>query len=119
MRVSLPDHLRFGKEFDETVSRGQSFLQTGIQAIKRRLFRGLGHQGRAAQNFIDPFLDDETSASCDYGIGAQILLDPGVGHMTLLTSSKAKLAALEGFGLTVTGRLELREENPVSHLNLD
>jgi len=55
MRVSLPDHLRFGKEFDETVSRGQSFLQAGIQTIKRRLFRGLGHQGRAAQNFIDPF----------------------------------------------------------------
>jgi len=39
--------------------------------------------------------------------------------MTLLTPSKAKLAAQEGFGLTVTGRLELREENPVFHLNLD
>jgi 3,4-dihydroxy 2-butanone 4-phosphate synthase/GTP cyclohydrolase II len=34
--------------------------------------------------------------------------------MTLLTSSEAKLAALEGFGLTVTGRVALREENPVS-----
>jgi 3,4-dihydroxy 2-butanone 4-phosphate synthase/GTP cyclohydrolase II len=29
--------------------------------------------------------------------------------MTLLTSSQAKLTALEGFGLTVTGRVALRE----------
>ncbi|MCW1432301.1 3,4-dihydroxy-2-butanone-4-phosphate synthase [Novosphingobium sp. JCM 18896] len=40
----------------------------------------------------------------DYGIGAQILLDLGVGPMTLLTSSDAKLAALEGFGLEVVSR---------------
>jgi 3,4-dihydroxy 2-butanone 4-phosphate synthase/GTP cyclohydrolase II len=48
-------------------------------------------------------------ATRDYGIGAQILLDLGVGKMTLLTSSQAKLTALEGFGLTVTGRVALRE----------
>jgi len=93
------------------------------------------HQGPAAAVFVrDPSptsisrrigggrrLYHETNASRDYGIGAQILLDLGVGQMTLLTSSKAKLAALEGFGLTVTGRLELREENPVPPLrrNLD
>lgn len=51
-------------------------------------------------------------ATRDYGIGAQILLDLGVGRMTLLTSSRAKLTALEGFGLTVTGRVALREEAP-------
>jgi 3,4-dihydroxy 2-butanone 4-phosphate synthase/GTP cyclohydrolase II len=31
--------------------------------------------------------------------------------MTLLTSSKAKLAALEGFGLTVVDRIPLRDAN--------
>jgi len=51
----------------------------------------------------------DTNATRDYGIGAQILLDLGVRKMTLLTSSTAKLAALEGFGLTVTGRRPLRQ----------
>jgi 3,4-dihydroxy 2-butanone 4-phosphate synthase/GTP cyclohydrolase II len=46
-------------------------------------------------------------------LGAQILLDIGVGKMTLLTSSKAKLAALEGFGLKVTGRFAFRDVDPV------
>lgn len=54
----------------------------------------------------------DTNATRDYGIGAQILLDLGVGKMTLLTSSKSKLAALEGFGLQVTGRLAFREVAP-------
>jgi 3,4-dihydroxy 2-butanone 4-phosphate synthase / GTP cyclohydrolase II len=45
----------------------------------------------------------------DYGIGAQILKDLGVGKMTLLTSSTAKMVALEGFGLQVTGRIPIRE----------
>lgn len=48
-------------------------------------------------------------ANRDYGIGAQILLDLGVGKMTLLTASEAKLTALAGFGLTVTGRMALRD----------
>lgn len=43
-------------------------------------------------------------AERDYGVGAQILLDLGVREMKLLTSSSAKLSALEGFGLRVTGR---------------
>lgn len=81
------------------------------------------HAGQAVAVFVrDPSLDSisqrvaggrktyhDTHATRDYGIGAQILLDLGVRKMTLLTSSTAKLAALEGFGLTVTGRLPLRE----------
>ena len=45
----------------------------------------------------------------DYGIGAQILKDLGVGKMTLLTSSTRKMVALEGFGLQLTGRIPIRE----------
>ncbi|GAB7552364.1 3,4-dihydroxy-2-butanone-4-phosphate synthase [Novosphingobium sp. 11B] len=60
----------------------------------------------------------ETHATRDYGIGAQILRDLGVGQMTLLTSSQAKLVALEGFGLTVTARAALRGEEPVAALRL-
>lgn len=40
----------------------------------------------------------------DYGIGAQILLDIGVGRMVLLTSSNRQLAALSGFGLEIVDR---------------
>jgi 3,4-dihydroxy 2-butanone 4-phosphate synthase/GTP cyclohydrolase II len=43
----------------------------------------------------------------DYGVGAQILRDLGIHNMRLLTASSAKLAALEGFGLRVTGRVAL------------
>lgn len=60
----------------------------------------------------------DTNATRDYGIGAQILLDLGVGKMTLLTSSKSKLAALEGFGLEVTGRLAFREVASVRSLQV-
>jgi 3,4-dihydroxy 2-butanone 4-phosphate synthase/GTP cyclohydrolase II len=42
--------------------------------------------------------------SRDYGIGAQILRELGVGRMNLLTASSGKMAALEGFGLEITRR---------------
>lgn len=45
----------------------------------------------------------------DYGIGAQILRDLGVGEMILLSSSAGKLAALEGFGLSVLRKMPLVE----------
>ncbi|MGH3658023.1 MAG: GTP cyclohydrolase II, partial [Micromonosporaceae bacterium] len=43
----------------------------------------------------------------DYGTGAQILADIGVRTMRLLTNNPAKRAGLEGYGLTVLGRVEL------------
>ncbi|WP_068077703.1 3,4-dihydroxy-2-butanone-4-phosphate synthase [Novosphingobium lentum] len=83
------------------------------------------HDGQAVAVFVrDPSPDSiskrilggrksyhDVNATRDYGIGAQILLDLGVREMTLLTSSKAKLAALEGFGLTVINRVPLRGPN--------
>ncbi|MES2158917.1 MAG: 3,4-dihydroxy-2-butanone-4-phosphate synthase [Pseudomonadota bacterium] len=85
----------------------------------------VAHEGQAVAVFVrDPGPDSiskrimggrktyhDANATRDYGIGAQILLDLGVRHMTLLTSSKAKLAALEGFGLTVVDRIPLRDAN--------
>jgi 3,4-dihydroxy 2-butanone 4-phosphate synthase/GTP cyclohydrolase II len=43
----------------------------------------------------------------DYGTGAQILVDLGVRSMRLLTNNPAKRAGLEGYGLTITGRVRL------------
>lgn len=51
----------------------------------------------------------DTHGYRDYGIGAQILRDLGVGEMILLTSSSGKLAALQGFGLSVVDRQPLVE----------
>src|SRR5439155_4951450 len=43
----------------------------------------------------------------DYGTGAQILVDLGIRTMRLLTNNPAKRAGLEGYGLTVLGRVPL------------
>ena len=43
----------------------------------------------------------------DYGTGAQILVDLGVRSMRLLTNNPDKRAGLEGYGLTITGRVPL------------
>ncbi len=43
----------------------------------------------------------------DYGMGAQILVDLGVRSMKLLTNNPDKRAGLEGYGLTITGRVPL------------
>jgi 3,4-dihydroxy 2-butanone 4-phosphate synthase/GTP cyclohydrolase II len=43
----------------------------------------------------------------DYGIGAQILVDLGIRSMRLLSNNPDKRAGLEGYGLTITGRVPL------------
>jgi len=45
--------------------------------------------------------------SRDYGIGAQILVDLGVKSMRLLSNNPDKRAGLEGYGLTINGRVAL------------
>ena len=43
----------------------------------------------------------------EYGTGAQVLADLGIRTMRLLTNNPAKRAGLEGYGLTITGRVAL------------
>ena len=43
----------------------------------------------------------------DYGIGAQILKDLGLSGIRLLTNNPRKIVGLEGYGLTVKGRVPL------------
>ncbi|MBI2909684.1 MAG: bifunctional 3,4-dihydroxy-2-butanone-4-phosphate synthase/GTP cyclohydrolase II [Chloroflexi bacterium] len=43
----------------------------------------------------------------DYGIGAQILVDLGVKEIRLLTNNPRKVVGLEGYGLTVVGRVPI------------
>ncbi|MEB3197364.1 MAG: bifunctional 3,4-dihydroxy-2-butanone-4-phosphate synthase/GTP cyclohydrolase II [Candidatus Sericytochromatia bacterium] len=48
-----------------------------------------------------------------YGVGAQILVDLGISSMRLLTNNPRKVVGLEGYGLTVEGRVPLMiQANP-------
>ena len=51
----------------------------------------------------------------DYGIGAQILRDLGVGKIRLLTNNPKKVVGLHGYGLEIVDRVPL--EIPVTKLN--
>ena len=43
----------------------------------------------------------------DYGVGAQILVDLGVGKMRLMTNNPKKVKGLEGYGLTIIERVPI------------
>ena len=46
----------------------------------------------------------------EYGVGAQILKDLGVGHLRLLTNNPKKVVGLEGYGLHITEQVPLECE---------
>jgi 3,4-dihydroxy 2-butanone 4-phosphate synthase / GTP cyclohydrolase II len=50
----------------------------------------------------------------DYGIGAQILVDLGLGSIRLLTNNPKKIVGLEGYGLSVTDQIPI-EHAPGEH----
>jgi 3,4-dihydroxy 2-butanone 4-phosphate synthase/GTP cyclohydrolase II len=82
-----------------------------------------GHEGRgigllqklkayelqdAGRDTVDANLELGLPADArDYGTGAQILVDLGVRTMRLLTNNPAKRAGLEGYGLSIAGRVPL------------
>ena len=43
----------------------------------------------------------------DYGVGAQILVELGVRRMRIMTNNPKKMVGLDGYGLTVTGRVPI------------
>ena len=50
----------------------------------------------------------------EYGLGAQILLDLGINSVRLLTNNPKKLVGIDGYGLTIKGRVPIVIE-PHSH----
>ena len=48
----------------------------------------------------------------DYGIGAQILRDLGVGKIRLLTNHPRRLVSLPGYGLEIVERVPLSTDAP-------
>ena len=96
------------------------------ELVERREQCLRGHFERAAAVAQNPNLDPESSWNYelgfkmdlrDYGIGAQILTDLGVGQMRLMTNNPRKIYGLAGFGLTITERVPL--EIPAGEHNRD
>jgi 3,4-dihydroxy 2-butanone 4-phosphate synthase/GTP cyclohydrolase II len=55
----------------------------------------------------------------DYGLGAQILADQGVRKMRLMTNNPKKIVGLEGYGITIIGRVPIviePDENNIRYL---
>ncbi|HZT13455.1 MAG TPA: bifunctional 3,4-dihydroxy-2-butanone-4-phosphate synthase/GTP cyclohydrolase II [Candidatus Baltobacteraceae bacterium] len=50
----------------------------------------------------------------DYGIGSQILADLGVKELRILTNNPRKIFGLEGYGMTIVGRVSMQTE-PTRH----
>jgi 3,4-dihydroxy 2-butanone 4-phosphate synthase/GTP cyclohydrolase II len=75
---------------------------------------GLGHKIRAyalQEQGLDT-VDANTAQglpvdSRSYGVGAQILGDLGVTRIRLITNNPAKFGGLEGYGITIVGRVAL------------
>jgi 3,4-dihydroxy 2-butanone 4-phosphate synthase/GTP cyclohydrolase II len=112
-------------------------LQAALEAVARE-GRGVvlyirGHEGRgigllhklqayqlqdAGADTVDANLDLGLPADArDYGTGAQILVDLGVRTMRLLTNNPAKRAGLEGYGLSIVGRVPLPSHVTAENLN--
>ncbi|AYY12972.1 bifunctional 3,4-dihydroxy-2-butanone-4-phosphate synthase/GTP cyclohydrolase II [Actinobacteria bacterium YIM 96077] len=78
---------------------------------------GLAHKLRAYElqdgghDTVDANLELGFPAdSRDYGTGAQILADLGLGSIALMTNNPHKLAGIEGYGLTIAERVTLPVE---------
>jgi 3,4-dihydroxy 2-butanone 4-phosphate synthase/GTP cyclohydrolase II len=84
----------------------------GIEQIEGRSV--LSFHREAAQEKPSLTLDHQRQTQREIGIGAQILRDLGLRRIRLLTNHPRKVAALEGFGITILQQVPIEVAAPSS-----
>ncbi|HSM02650.1 MAG TPA: bifunctional 3,4-dihydroxy-2-butanone-4-phosphate synthase/GTP cyclohydrolase II [Acidimicrobiia bacterium] len=111
-----------GRQLDDAIARIAEEGEGVILYFRGHEGRGIGlmHKLQAyalqehGRDTVEANLDLGLPADArDYGIGAQILVDLGIGSMRLLTNNPTKRAGLEGYGLSIVGREPL-ETSPTA-----
>ena len=108
-RCDCGDQLRTAMEMVAAEGKGVIVYMhqegRGIGLVNKVKAYALQEQGKdtVEANIELGFKDDMR----DYGIGAQILVDVGVRKMRLLTNNPKKLVGLDGYGITIAGRVPI------------
>jgi 3,4-dihydroxy 2-butanone 4-phosphate synthase/GTP cyclohydrolase II len=82
-------------------------LTCGCNERLQRALERIALEGVGVAVLLSPNSDQTAIAGLDFGIGAQILADLGLGSIKLLTESPKEIPGLEGFGLAITSQIPL------------
>ncbi|HVB33909.1 MAG TPA: 3,4-dihydroxy-2-butanone-4-phosphate synthase [Patescibacteria group bacterium] len=136
--VRVHSHCLTGDVFASTACNCHEIIEHALQAIAREgrgAFVYLHHTGRGFRIHSDPFrpgdlpsivyhqhgqLDTDLSrqrlVQRESGIGAQILIDLGLGAIRVLTNHPKKVIALEAYGLRIVDQVPVvGESSKVTH----
>ncbi|MCU0795521.1 MAG: bifunctional 3,4-dihydroxy-2-butanone-4-phosphate synthase/GTP cyclohydrolase II [Akkermansiaceae bacterium] len=125
--VFLSQRCDCGGQLDAALERISK--EGGVLLYLRQEGRGIGlaakiHAYKLQEQGLDTIEANERlgfSADLrDYGMGAQILQDLGVGKIRLLTNNPKKVVGLEGYGLEIVEQLPISlPSNPHNHRYLE